>query len=61
VRTLLTYLPAIACLAILLVVCLPMLMKRDGHDSDEVAQLREEVARLRTELAVRDAPVSIDG
>jgi hypothetical protein len=60
-RTLLTYLPAIACVAILLIVCLPMLLKRDGHQNDDVAQLREEVARLRAELVGRDEPARVDG
>ena len=60
-RLLLSYLPALACLVVMAVVCLPMLLGHRrgrgaaGHHSpasaEEVAALREEVARLRAELA----------
>ena len=59
-RLLLNYLPALACLIVMAVICLPMLLGHRrgrgaaGHPSpaaaEEVAALREEVARLRAEL-----------
>lgn len=60
-KLLLAYLPAFACLAMLLIVCLPMLLKRHepGQD-DEVAELRNEVAQLRAKIAGRDE-AKVDG
>lgn len=54
-KTLLVYLPAIACLAMVAIICLPMLLKHGKHETDpEVAELKEEVARLRAQIALRD-------
>ena len=52
---LLIYAPAFACVAMMLVICLPMMRKMGsggscdgpGASSEEVAELRAEVARLR--------------
>jgi hypothetical protein len=59
-RLLLSYLPALACLLVMAAVCLPMLLGRwrgrsaESHQAhasaDEVAALRDEVARLRAQL-----------
>jgi cell division protein FtsB len=67
-RTLLTYLPVVGCLAMMLIVCGPMMFRRNkgaanGYDqqpeaaahTDEVAQLREEVAMLRAQISKVDA------
>lgn len=60
-RTILLYLPAVACLAMMAVICIPMMRnmgKRHEHHSgptdvsEEVPALREEVARLKTERAI---------
>ena len=55
-RTLGTYLPALACGAMMLLICVPMLFGRkhnsDADESDtkrEIAELREELSRLRAE------------
>lgn len=54
-KTLLIYSPSIACLAMALIICLPMLMKHGKHEpNSEVAQLKEEIARLRALIALRD-------
>ncbi len=51
-KALLIYLPAIACLVMALVICLPMLLERGKSQPDsEVAELKEEVARLRAQVA----------
>lgn len=58
-----TSLPALACGAMMLLVCVPMMMgrKHGGDESsaskEEIAALREEVAHLRVE---RDADPSKD-
>lgn len=58
-KTLLIYLPAFACLAMALIVCLPMLLRHGKHETDpEVAELKEEVARLRALIALREEEVS---
>jgi hypothetical protein len=57
---LLGWLPLIACAAIMLVVCIPMMKgkhKRDDGDMDsetqqQIAELREEIARLRAERSI---------
>ncbi len=57
---LLIYAPAFACVAMMLVICLPMMRKmmsggscdESGASSQEVAELRAEVARLRNERSL---------
>jgi hypothetical protein len=66
-RTLITLLPAIGCLAMMLVMWRPMMVKRNkdqsaadqpddrpGLESQEMAQLREEVAVLKAKLALQE-------
>ena len=68
-RTLVTYLPAIACGAMMLLICIPMMrnMHKDHGESDdsdtrrEIGELREEVARLKAERAVEDPSETVDG
>jgi hypothetical protein len=56
-ETLILYLPLLACGAMMLFVCIPMMRNRhkghgDSADADsrqEIAELREEIARLRAE------------
>ncbi len=56
-RWLLPALPGLACAGMMLLVCLPMLMNRrhgsdEGVSKEDVAALREEVARLKAERTV---------
>lgn len=59
-EALIAYLPALACAAMMLLVCIPMMRRMHGHheqpgDADsrkEIAELREEIARLRAERAL---------
>ena len=69
-RTIATYLPAIACGAMLLFMCIPMMRTRhrkpDGESTDvatrsEVAELREEITRLKAEHALSKQEESVDG
>lgn len=70
-RTLLAYLPGLFCLAMVLLVCGPMLLRRargqggeqaaPAATTQEVAELKEEVARLRAELALNQARENVDG
>lgn len=60
---LLVYVPAIACAAMMLVICLPMMRKMSGGhaqeggaSSDEVAELRYEVARFALSGHWRPSP-----
>lgn len=54
-KTILIYLPSIACLAAAAIICLPMLLKHGKHEpNQEVAELKEEVAQLRAQIALRD-------
>jgi hypothetical protein len=55
-ETLIPYLPVLACGAMMLFICIPMMrnMHKRDDDSDadsrrEIAELREEMARLRAE------------
>jgi hypothetical protein len=54
-RTLVSLLPALACVGMMLFICLPMIRGRhkspteEAPTREEVAALREEVARLREE------------
>jgi hypothetical protein len=65
VRTLLTLLPALACGAVMLV-CVRMMMGRHGQTHDdprtrEIAELRDELARLRAGRALQDQKEKING
>lgn len=56
-RWLVTALPALACLGMMLVMCVPMLMNRkhgsqEGASKEDVAALREEIALLKAERAL---------
>lgn len=63
-RVVLTYLPALACLGMMAVVCIPMLLRHRKHAGSDptgqlgptadVTQLREEVARLTEREALRE-------
>jgi hypothetical protein len=65
-RTLLTYLPALGCLTMMLIVCGPMIFRRNKGDasvhnstqstssSQEIAQLREEVAVLKAQITLKE-------
>lgn len=64
-RTLINYLPLLGCAAMLLLVCGPMLFRRN-HKADttastfapvdeQIAELRDEVHRLKAELDVKDS------
>lgn len=68
-RTIATYLPAIACGAMLLFMCIPMMRtmhrKRDGESTDvatraEVAKLREEIDRLKAQRGPTEEAETVD-
>lgn len=66
-RTFVTYLPALACGAMMLLICVPMLLRRK-HDhaepsasQQEVAELRDEISRLKAERALEGKPEALDG
>ena len=67
-RTLVVYLPALACGAMMLLICVPMLLGR-RHDQSadqsasrqEVAELREEISRLKADRALDDRTEALDG
>ncbi len=67
-RTLATYLPVLACGAMMLLICVPMLLSHKRHQSNdqnaspkEIAELREELARLKAERALEDSREVLDG
>ena len=67
-RTLVAYLPALACGAMMLLICVPMLLRRrhnqplnPGASQEEVAELREEISRLKTERALDEKTEALDG
>lgn len=67
-RSLVTYLPAIACGAMMLLICVPMLLGRKHNQSgdagvsqQEVAELREEISRLNAERALEDKSEALNG
>lgn len=68
-RTLAGYLPALVCGAMLLLVCIPMMRAmHKGHgksddttDRQLIAELQEEVARLKAERALDNARDNVDG
>ena len=69
-RTIATYLPAIACGAMLLFMCIPMMRamhrKPDGESTDvatraEVVKLREEIDRLKAQRGLAEEAETVDG
>ena len=67
-RSIATYLPALACGAMLLLVCVPMLLGRkhnhaggESASQQEVADLREEISRLKAEWALTDRSEALGG
>lgn len=68
-ETLVAYLPAIACGAMMLFICIPMMrnmhkghgQSEDSASPEEVAALREEVARLRAERSLAEDRETVDG
>jgi len=68
VRTIGTYLPVLACAAMMLLVCVPMMLgRKHGQADDEngykqgIAELREEIALLKAERALEDKSEALDG
>jgi hypothetical protein len=67
--TFISYLPALACGAMMLFICIPMMRNmHKGHDDStdadtrqEVAELREEIARLRAEKTLDSSEETIGG
>ncbi|MGI8706864.1 MAG: hypothetical protein ACR2LG_01470 [Actinomycetota bacterium] len=67
-RLLVAYLPALACGAMMLLICVPMLLGRkhnqssdQGVSQQEVADLREELSRLKAERALDDKTEALNG
>jgi hypothetical protein len=68
-EALISYLPALACGAMMLLICIPMMRNmHKGHGDSgatdtrqEVAELREEMARLKAERALEDNREALDG
>ncbi|MFN2524942.1 MAG: hypothetical protein ABR505_01555 [Actinomycetota bacterium] len=68
-ETLIAFLPALACGAMMMLICIPMMRNmHKGHDNSadtdkrhEVAELREEIARLKAERALEDKIEAHDG
>lgn len=67
-RSIAVYLPALACVAMMLLVCVPMLLGRkhnqasdESASQQELAELREEIAHLRAEQALGDKSEALDG
>ena len=68
-RTLASYLPAILCGAMMLLVCIPMMRNmHKGHGEsgetdarEEIAELREEIARFKAERAPQNESETVDG
>ena len=65
-RTLAAYLPALACGAMMLFICIPMMRNmHKGHGGSDDTEIREEVAHLREEVsrlkAEHDKVEALDG
>jgi len=60
-ETLISYLPALACGAMMLFICIPMMRNmHKGHDDSHDADIRQEIAELREEIARLCAEKSLD-
>ncbi len=66
-RSLIAYLPALACGVMMLLICVPMLLGRKHGQSDqgaskqEVAELRDELSRLKAQRVLEDKTEALDG
>ncbi len=68
-RTLAAYLPVLACGAMMLLICIPMMRnmhkKDQGSDDtgarEEIKQLRDELERLKTERVLEQRSERVDG
>jgi hypothetical protein len=66
-ENLIAYLPLLACGAMMMFICIPMMRNmHKGHDDSadarrEIVELREEVARLRAEKALDASEERIGG
>ena len=67
-RSFAVYLPAIACAAMMLLICVPMLRGRKhdpgaeaGASREEVVELREEIARLKSERSREQTSEVVNG
>jgi hypothetical protein len=67
-RSSVAFLPALACGLMMLLICVPMLLGRKRNQSShpavsqqEVAELREEISRLKAERALEDKAGTTDG
>ena len=66
-KTLIAFIPALTCGAMMLFICIPMMFrKHDGTSEEsaskqEVAELREEVARLKAQHALGEKSEFVDG
>jgi hypothetical protein len=67
-RSIAAYLPAIACGVMMLLICVPMLVGRKRNQTnnqsasqEEVAELREEIARLKAQRTLEKESESLDG
>ena len=65
-ETLIAYLPFIACGAMMLLICIPMMRSThkdhsEGASSSEVAELRDEIERLKADRARADERETVDG
>lgn len=64
-RSIAAYLPALACGAMMLLVCVPMLLGRKRHEDDDtdasqgIAELREEIERLKSGESVESPDRSV--
>lgn len=50
-RTIVAYLPAVACAAMLLFMCIPMMRNMHKDERSEDAETRTELAQLRDEIS----------
>lgn len=62
------YLPAVACVAMILLICIPMMKnmtKTHGSDESdvrrEIGELPEEITRLKAESVLDDKSEALDG